>query len=181
MQFLSRVFSATPKTSRVRQADRSPRRRRAQFSVESLEGRDLKSDIPGVSDLGRVISISATQAAQNRASVEIDPNNGNVQISLNGNSVEYSRNAVWSVTFSGGQGGGDVFRNDTNIPEVATGYGGNNQFLGGSSWNTVSFWGDNNSYDARGGASYVYTFGSGDNIVPYNNVSVFSYNNFSVW
>ena len=56
----------------------------AQIGVESLEGRELKSDIPGVSNQGGVLEISATQAAHNTAIVST-VQNGNVQVTYNGN------------------------------------------------------------------------------------------------
>ena len=84
MQFFSRVFGAASKTSRVRRADRSPRSRCAQIGVESLEARDLKSDIAGVSNQAGVLVITATQAANNTAIVSNDQN-GKVEVTLNGN------------------------------------------------------------------------------------------------
>jgi hypothetical protein len=182
MLVLSRLIGATANVSRTRHERRPFRRRRAQVGVESLEGRDLKSSIPGVSNLGGVIQIQATQTDHNTASVSIDPNNGNVQVSLNGISVEFCPNAVWTITYTGGQGGWDTFTNDTDLTEYATGYGGNNQFLGGSSYNTVLLWGDYNSYDAQGGPSNVFTYnGPNDDITPYSDVSVYSYNVIVWW
>ena len=90
MQFFSRVFGAASKTSQVRRADRSPRSRCSQIGVESLEGRDLMSDIPGVLNQGGVLEITATQAANNTAIVSTDQN-GNVHVTLNGNSAGVPR------------------------------------------------------------------------------------------
>ena len=173
MQFFSRVFGAASKTSRVRRADRSPRSRCSQIGVESLEGRDLMSNImPGVSDQGGAIVMTATQAANNKASVSMVQNG--IQVTLNGNSAVIPASGVWCVIYSGGPGGGDTFTNTTGLSEMAVGYGGNNQFVGGSSWNTIELWGDYNSYDAQGGPSEVYTYnGPDDQITPYSDVSVF--------
>jgi hypothetical protein len=182
MRFLSRLFDPNHDVFGTRRADRSPRRRGAQFRLEALEERDLKSDIPGVTNSGGVLQIQATQVAHNTASVSIDQNNGNVLVTLNGNSVEYSASSVWTINYTGGQGGGDTFTNSTSLSEYATGYGGGNQFTGGSSWNTVVLWGDYNSFDAQGGASVVYAYnGPDDNIVPYDDVSVYSYNAYVWW
>jgi hypothetical protein len=52
-------------------------------------------------------------------------------------------------------------------------YGGNDTVLGSSSWNTVNLYGNNNTYDARNGASNVFAYGGpNDNIVAYSDVSV---------
>jgi hypothetical protein len=170
VQFFSRVFGAASKTSRVRRADRSPRSRCAQIGVESLEGRDLKS--AGMVNQDGILEITATQNAHNTATVSNDQN-GNVVATLNNNSQTFPAGAVWCVIYSGGQGGGDTFINSTGLTEMAVGYGGNNHFVGGSSWNTVELWGNNNFYDARGGPSEVFAYnGPNDQITPYSDVSV---------
>ena len=162
MQFFSRVFGAASKTSRVRRADRSPRSRCSQIGVESLEGRDLMSDIPGVSNQGGVLVITATQAAHNTVIVSNDQN-GNVLVTLNGNSEMFPAGTVWTISYTGGQGGGDTFTNNTNLSEVAVMYGGGNQVVGGTSWNLVDLWGNNNSFDSPGGASDVFTYNGPNN------------------
>ena len=181
MQFFSRVFGAASKTSRVRRADRSPRSRCSQIGVESLEGRDLMSDIPGVSNQGGVLVITATQAAHNTAIVSNDQN-GNVQVTLNGNSEVFPAGTVWTISYSGGQGGGDTFMNNTGLSEVAVMNGGGNQVVGGSSWNLVELWGDYNSFNAQGGVSDVYCYnGPNDNINTSNAYVNASSYNFSGW
>ena len=102
MQFFSRVFGAASKTSRVRRADRSPRSRCSQIGVESLEGRDLMSDIPGVSNQGGVLVMTATQAANNTAIVSNDPY-GNVVVTLNNNSEMFPAGTIWTISYTGGQ------------------------------------------------------------------------------
>lgn len=181
MQFFSRVFGAASKTSRVRRADRSPRSRCSQIGVESLEGRDLMSNImSGVTNQGGVLEITATQAANNTASVSM-VQSGNMQVTLNGNTAVIPASGVWCVIYSGGQGGGDKFTNNTPLTEMAVGYGGNNQFVGGSSWNTVELFGNYNSYDAQGAPSEVYTYnGPNNQIVPYSDVTVYQ-ENFVGW
>lgn len=155
---LSRVFGANQKVTRARRADRSPLRRRARFTLETLEDRDLKSNIPGVQDVYGGIMIKATQADHNVASVSIDPANQNVKVTLNGDSVEFDSGEIWTLSYTGSRGGWDSFTNDTSIPDVVSMQGGNNTMLGGSSWNYVNLYGDNNTFDARGGASDVFTF-----------------------
>jgi hypothetical protein len=184
MQFLNRLFGVDSIVSRPRREDRPHRRRAAQFSLETLEDRDLKSDIPGVSMQYGIIGISATQGSNNAASVSIDPSNQMVKVSLNGQSVEYNQSDVWSVNYNGSLGGSDTFTNDTSLTETAYGQGGNNNFTGGSSFNLVYLYGDNNSFDARGTYSYVFAYnGPNDNIPAYNDVQVFasSYNPSWFW
>jgi hypothetical protein len=182
MQFLNRLMGVDSMVSRSRREDRAPRRRAAQFSLETLEDRDLKSDIPGVTMQYGVIGITATQGSNNAASVAIDPSNQMVKVTLNGNSVEYNQSDVYTVNFAGSQGGSDTFTNDTSLTEMAWGYGGSNQFQGGSSWNLVYLYGDSNTYDARGGASYVFAYnGPNDKIPAYNNVQVFASNYNPSW
>ena len=176
MQFFSRVFGAASKTSRVRRADRSPRSRCSQIGVESLEGRDLKSAIPGVVNQGGVLEITAPQAAHNTAIVSTDQN-GNVQVTLNGNSEVFPAGTLWTISYTGGAGGGDTFTNNTGLSEVTVMYGGGNQVVGGTGFNLAYLWGNNNSFDSAGGASEVFTYGSNDNINTQDApVALFAYN-----
>lgn len=165
MQFFSRVFGAASKTSRVHRADRSPRSRCAQIGVESLEGRDLKSStLPsGVSILGGVLDMRATQANHNTAIVS-PASNGNVQVTLNGDSTVIPANTVWTISYSGGARGGDTFTNTTSLSEVTVMNGGDNQVVGGDSYNLAYLWGKQNSFYSSGGASEVFTYGSNNNI-----------------
>ena len=181
MQFFSRVFGAASKTSPVRRADRSPRSRCSQIGVESLEGRDLKSDISGVSNVGGMLEITATQANHNMAIVSPDPN-GNVQVTLNGNSEMFPAGTLCTISYIGGQGGGDTFINNTGLNGVAVMNGSGNHVVGGSGLNVVALWGDYNSFNAQGGVSYVDCYnGPDDNINTSNGyVNVGSYN-FSGW
>ena len=61
----------------------------------------------------------------------------------------FPASTIWTISYTGAKGGGDTFTNNTSLSEMAAGNGGNNQVLGGSSWNLVYLWGNNNSYDAR--------------------------------
>src|SRR5271166_4238085 len=91
VQFFSRVFGAASKTSQIRRADRSPRSRRSQIGVESLEGRDLMSG--GITNQGGALVITAPQAANNTVIVSNDQN-GNVLVNLNGNSQMFAAGTV---------------------------------------------------------------------------------------
>jgi hypothetical protein len=180
MKFLSRSIGTDVKLSRTRNGNGNSRRPRvrALIGVESLEGRELLSgDIPGVSMQYGAIDITATQTDHNTARVAIDPANGDVQVSLNGQAVEYNASDVFTVNYTGGSQGHDSFVNDTSLTEKVTMYGNYNSSLGGSTWNTLYLYGDYDSYDARNGASYVYAYhgydGMTDDITPYDNVSVF--------
>jgi hypothetical protein len=182
MQFLNRLVDSGPKVSRARHEDRSRGRRRTPIGVESLEGRDLKSTIPGVSVQYGVIGITATQADHNTASVSIDPSNQMLKISLNGNSMEINQGDAYTVNFVGSQGGSDVFENDTSLTETTWGYGGNNYIAGGSSWNVAYLYGDYNTFDARGAASYVEAYnGPNDNIPNYGNTQIYAASYDAAW
>ncbi len=175
MFFTSHFTAAAPKASRTRAEGRSPRRRRAPISLETLEVRDLKSGIPGISFAYGTISIQGTDYDRNSAHVSLVGDN--VRVTLNDQVVEYNASEVYGVTYVGGASGSDTFVNNTNLNSLMYGYGGNNRFSGGSSFNTVFISGDFNHYDARGGASYVFAFdGPNNDIVQYNNNYVYSYN-----
>jgi hypothetical protein len=131
--------------------------------VESLEGRDLKSAIPGVVNQGGVLEITATEAAHNTALVTPAPN-GNMQVTLNGNSEVFPDNTVWTISYSGGSAGGDSFKNYTGLSEVTVTYGGGDQVVGGTRYNLAYLWGNNSSFDSSRGPSEVFTYGSNDNI-----------------
>jgi hypothetical protein len=181
VQFFSRVFGAASKTSRVRRADRSPRSRCAQIGVESLEARDLKSDIPGVSNQAGVLVITATQDAHNTAIVS-PARNGNVQVTVNGNSEMFPAGALWTISYTGAQGGENTFINNTGLSEVAVMNGGGNRVVSGSSWNLVELWGNYNSFNAQGGVSNVYCYnGPNDNINTSNGYVNASSYDFSGW
>jgi hypothetical protein len=180
MQFLNRLMGADPIVPRSRREDRAPRRRAAQFSLETLEDRDLKSDIPGVSTQWGVLMIHATQDSNNVASVSTE-SNGMLQVSLNGQSEEVNPADIWGISYIGGQGGSDTFANNTNFNDTVIASGGNNHITGGGAYNLVYLSGDSNSYDARGGHAYVFAVnGPNDNITPYSTVTVFS-SSFSGW
>ena len=69
--------------------------------------------------------MTATQASNNTAIVSTDPN-GNVEVTLNGNSEVFPAGTVWTISYTGAQGGGDTFTNNTDLSEVTVMYGGGN-------------------------------------------------------
>jgi hypothetical protein len=97
-------------------------------------------------------------------------------VSFNGQSEEFSRSLVGSVTYRGGSGGGDSFQNNTNLLELAYGYGGHNAFTGGSSYNFVFLFGNYNTYHANGGYSAVWEgYGQYDTIGGTGTLSTYAY------
>lgn len=174
MFFTSYLTAVAPKASRARAEGRSPRRRRAPFRLETLEVRDLKSGIPGISLAYGAISIQGTNYDSNSANVSLAGDN--VRVTLNDQVVEYNASEVHSVTYSGGASGSDTFVNDTDLYSQMYGFGGNNHFNGGSGLNTVYLYGDYNNYDARGGGSYVFAYDGPNNVIEqYSNNYVYSY------
>ncbi len=179
MQFLSRIFGRDRKISRACHADRSPHRHRARVGVESMEGRNLLSN---VSVQWGTLTINAPQASQNQTYVWNDANGQSVDVWTDNQYYQFDRSQISWVTYNGGSGGGDYLENDAGLNMVATGNGGNNTFKGGSAYNYVVLWGDNNSYDARGGASNVYAYnGPNDNVTAYSDVYVTAYNSVPTW
>ena len=102
-----------------------------------------------------MLEITATKADHNTALVSNDQY-GNVQVALNGNLAVLPASTVWTIVYSGGRGGKDTFTNTTSLSEVTVRNGGNNHFVGGTSWNLAYLWGNNNFFDSSGGASEVY-------------------------
>jgi hypothetical protein len=164
MQFFSRVFGSHSTVSRSHQATRPSRPRHARFTLETLEDRDLKSNAPiaGVVDTYGGIMINATQASGNQVSVSMVNNGTQVEVSLNGQTVDYDASSVWTIAYTGSYGGGDTFKNNTAIPDMVYTFGGGNTVVGGSSWNYVLMYGNSNTdtYDAAGSSGYVFTFGA---------------------
>jgi len=185
MQFFSRIFGSDAKVFRDRPGDHSPRRRRVQFSLETLEERDLKTAIiPGVDLTNGMLTITATQYSGNSANVSIDPSNQNLKVTFNGNSVEYNPGEVYwgQVNYKGGLGGYDTFTNDTNYSNIVTVFTGNNNVQGGIGFNSVTLWGDYNTYDSGGGDSYIFTInGYHDSIADHSNQSVNGYTMPDEW
>lgn len=140
------------------------KRRQLSLNCETLEDRNLLSNIPGVSQHYGCIFITATKPGGNVAEVSIDPANNNVKVSLNGQTEEFRRSSVGSVTYVGGKSGGDTFVNDTNLLEIAKGYGNHNNFTGGTSiCNVIYFVGNSDTYNAQAGSkNYIYEAGTND-------------------
>lgn len=170
MRFLGRIIGAVSEGSRARHR-RPTGGHRTRIGCETLEGRALltavSTSIPGVSLTYGNLSITAPKSSGNVAEVSIDPSTHNVKVSLNGQSEEFSASQVYNITYVGGSGGGDTFTNDTNLVELAYGYGGHNDFTGGTSYNFVYLYGNDNTYDAQAGSLFSDVFedgGTGDTV-----------------
>jgi hypothetical protein len=151
MQFFKRK-GGSPLASSAAREKCSVYRHRSSVNLEILESRDLLSAIAGVSLQFGNLAITATKAGGNTAQVSIDSSNHNVKVTLNGQSQEYSANSVTSVTYKGGSAGGDTFANNTNLVELAWGYGGHNSFTGGTYYNYVFLYGKSNTYNVQAGS-----------------------------
>jgi hypothetical protein len=165
MRFLSGIMSSADQGHLAH--DRVSGRRRSRMELETLETRNLLS-ISGVTLQFGNLAITAPNSSHNTAVVSIDTSNHNdVKVTLNGASEEFSPSLVANITYKGGSGGHDTFTNSTNLVSLAYGYGGNNNFTGGGSYNYVFFYGNNNSFtdDVAGSVSDVFeNGGSGDTI-----------------
>src|SRR3954467_13566791 len=103
MQFLNRLIGPASKPSRPRPEERSPRRRRAQFSLEALEGRELKS---ATNYYGQLF-IQSTQDSSETSIHKTD--SGQVQVVSDGQTYDFDASQVTSITFVGSYGGGNTF------------------------------------------------------------------------
>ena len=114
-----------------------------------------------------VISRSRAPAgsSHNVAKVWIDSSTHNVAVSFNGKFEEFSPSLVCSVTYMGGTGGGDTFKNNTSRISLEYGFGSGNNFTGGTSANYVYFYGGGNTYNAQAGSfTDVFEVGGTDTI-----------------
>ena len=152
MRFLSRSSGLVQSTSRAQEEHRSARRRRSPMALETLETRSLMS-VPGVSLSYGNLLIQAPSSSGNAAKVWIDPATRNVNVSVNGQSESFSASQVSNITYMGGSGGGDTFENDTNLVSLDYGFGAGNNFIGGTSYNFVYFYGAGNTYSAPDGST----------------------------
>lgn len=121
--------------------------------------------IPGVTFQYGNIQIVAPQAGGNAADVRVNPLNGNVRVGVNGLSEEFPASQVFNVTYQGGVSGGDTFINALGVPGVCYGFGGYNNFVGGTAFNFVYLHGDSNAYSAAGASSTVFLNGGQNNRV----------------
>ena len=141
-------------------------RQRSTLQIEVLEPRQATTGITGVSLNFGNLAIKAPLTSGNVAIISIDPANKYVQVSLNGQSEEFSPSQVANITYTGGSGGGDTFTNNTNLVSLGYGYGGNNKFTGGSSYNFVYFFGNNNTFTGPAGSiNDVYEGGGHGDVI----------------
>jgi hypothetical protein len=163
-----------------RQAEQRPGsacHRRSHIQLEALETRNLLS-IAGVTLQFGNLAIKAPNSSGNVAKVWIDSATHNVAVSLNGQTEEFAAASVANITYTGGAKGGDTFTNSTSLLSLDYGYGGSNKFTGGTSYNFVYFFGNNNKFSAVGGFSDVWKgYGSGDTITDPPGATVVVYNN----
>jgi hypothetical protein len=153
MRFLSRSSGLVQSTFRAQEAHRFARRRRSPLALETLETRSLMS-IAGVSlSYSNLLIQAPSGSSGNAAKVWIDPATSNVNVSFNGQSESFSASQVSNITYMGGSGGGDTFENDTNLVSLDYGFGAGNNFIGGTSYNFVYFYGAGNTYSAPDGST----------------------------
>ncbi len=165
MRSLSRIIRFFPEFLPAVPKARSTSRRGSPIGLDLLETRQLLS-IPGVTLQFGNISITGTKTSGNVAEVSVDPSNHNVKVSLNGQSEEFSSTLVFNVTYIGGKGGGDTFSDNTGLVSLEYGYGGNDNFTGGTSFNYVFFFGNSNTYTGPAGSiSDVFEDGGIDNTI----------------
>jgi hypothetical protein len=166
MRFFNRITRWAPIASGPCQKRRPAGRSGSRIELETLEGRALMAGLTGVSLSYGNLAIEAPKTSGNVAAVSIDPSTKNVEVTLNGQSEEFSASSVYSITYKGGSGGGDTFVDNTSLPSVEYGFGGHNAFTGGTGFNYAYFWGNSNTYTAEK-ASYtdVFEYGTSDTII----------------
>jgi len=158
MRVLSRIVGSFPNAFRGSQLRHSGGHRRSPVAVETLEARGLLTSLPGVSLTFGNLAITSLRPSGNVAQVSIDSVTKNIQVSVNGQTEEFGANLVFNVTYKGSQGGGDTFVDSTKLVSLEYGYGGNNNFTGGTSFNYVYFFGNSNSFTGPAGSvSDVFT------------------------
>jgi hypothetical protein len=166
MSFLSRIMGSIPTGSRVRKELRSAGRRCSRLELGRLESRDLMSGIAGVSLTYGNLTIESPKTSGNTAIVSIDPSTKNVEVTLNGQSEEFSPSLVDNITYVGGAGGGDTFTDNTSLVSLDYGYGSGNTFTGGSSYNYVFFYGGDNTFNGvKGSVSDVFEDGYTNDLI----------------
>ena len=164
MRFLSRVRASRSTDSPADRGRASTGRHCSRIELETLENRDLLS-IAGVALQFGNLTITGTRSSGNVAKVWIDSSTHEVAVSLNGQSEEFTASQVASVTYKAGASGGDTFVNNTALTTLEYGYGGRDHFTGGTGFNYVYFFGNNNSYTAQDGVTDVWKdYGSGDTV-----------------
>jgi hypothetical protein len=158
--FLSRTFDIVGLKQVGREHKARPRR--LEPCVEGLESKKLLTG--GVSLANGMLSIVAPLASGNNASVSIDKVNGNVQVLLDGTTQEFAASQVSAIYYSGGTSGNDTFVNATSIMSIDYGWGGNNNFTGGTGADYMFLWGNGNCVHDSGGGAVVFTHGGQDTI-----------------
>jgi hypothetical protein len=168
MQLLSRTFGRDRQLSRASQTYRPRHRNRALVGVESMEGRNLLSQI---SLQWGQINIAPAQASHNQTYVWNDGNN--IDVWVNGEFAQFNSSQVYDLSYTGAQGGSDNFQNWTSLNTSIYANGGNNQLWSTGAFNTVYMYGGSNSYESYGNASDVFEYDTNDSVdTSYGNVYV---------
>jgi hypothetical protein len=160
--FLSRTFDIVGLKQVGREHKARPRR--LEPCVEGLESKKLLTGGSGVSLANGMLSIVAPMQSGNTASVSIDNANGNVQVILNDTTQEFAASQVNAIYYNGGLGGHDTFVNATSIMSIDFGWGGNNNFSGGTGADYMFVWGDGNSVHDAGGGAVAFTHRGHDTV-----------------
>jgi hypothetical protein len=164
MQFVWRSSGSGSTSLRHCRGNLPARRLRARFSLEPLEDRDLKSNVPGIDFQYGGIVIEAPKPDHNEVRLFVDPADNMVNVVLNGETAKVDAATTWTVNYMGSRGGFDSFTNDTTLTDSVTVFGDHNSVLGGSTWNYVAPQGDFNTIDTRGGPGYVFSGGPNDQV-----------------
>jgi hypothetical protein len=171
MRFLRRLMGSVSEGPRARRKHHSAGPRRSLIELEKLETRNLMAT--GMSMTLSFGNLAITAPAGSGGNVvtvsNVTVNNTNeVAVSVKGIiKQEFAASQVSNITYEGGSKGGDDFTNDTSLTLLAYGYGGTNDFVGGSGYNYVFFTGNNNTFDGTAGI-YSDVFeqgGTGDKVI----------------
>ena len=177
MRFLHAFLNSFASYSQTRRGTTSGVRRRTRIELDSLETRSMLS-IAGITLQFGNLAITGPRASGNVARVWIDSATHNVAVSLNGQSEEFAPRQVTSITYKSGANGGDTFENDTSLTNLNYGYGGSNHFTGGTGFNYIYFFGNNNGFNVKGGTNVAWkAFGTGDAFQNPTGASLTIYNN----
>jgi hypothetical protein len=179
MRFLRRLMGSVSEGARARRKHHSAGLRRSRIELEKLETRNLMATggiTMGVS-YGNLAITAPTGSGGNNLTVSEVNNVVSVSVVVGKITTVSTFTGVSNITYKGGGLGGDDFTNDTSLVLLAYGYGGNNDFVGGSGYNYVFFTGNDNTFNGAAGI-YSDVFeqgGTGDTVIEnlqHNNVFI---------
>lgn len=113
----------------------------------------------GVSFGAGVIRIDGTRDSGDNTEIHIDPTTGNVQVTLNGFTIQYVASSVTMIQYIGSPGGYDTFTNRTGVMSYVAASGNYNSFTSGPGVSVWQLYGIGNSIADDGGTNYVYRHG----------------------